>query len=364
MSDEPAAPHRRRPRYAGKYPRRFEDKYKEHQPEQYPETVGKVLASGKTPAGSHVPILVAEVLEALHPRPGDIVVDCTLGYGGHARAIVERIQPGGRLIGLDVDPLELPRTEARMRGLGLDASVFAVRRSNFAGLHAALAAEGIAGADCLLADLGVSSMQLDTPARGFSYKTPGPLDMRMNPNRGQPVSAWLRKLQPAALADLLRENADEPHAAEIADALAGQSIERTSDLTDLIRATLSPRGEDEREQSVRRVFQALRIAVNEEFTALDTLLRHLPACLNPGGRAAIISFHSGEDQRVKKAFQAGLRDGQYAAIADEPVRPSAEERRANPRAGAAKLRWARRSSIAIVRVVASIAISALLRVRF
>jgi 16S rRNA (cytosine1402-N4)-methyltransferase len=342
VSDLPSTPHRRRPRYAGKHPRRFDEKYKEHQPEQYPETVSKVLASGKTPAGTHVPIMVAEILEALHPHPGDRVVDCTIGYGGHARALLDRIQPGGTLLGLDVDPLELPKTEARLRMAGFGPDLVVVRRSNFAGLPAALAAEGLVGADCLLADLGVSSMQLDTPDRGFSFKTPGPLDMRMNPNRGQPASAWLRKIAAAELAALLEENADEPHAAALADALAGQSLEQTTDLTDVIRATLTRVDRDELDQSVRRVFQALRIAVNEEFTALDALLRHLPACLNAGGRAAILTFHSGEDRRVKKAFQAGLRDGQYSAIADDPIRPTPEERRANPRAGAAKLRWARR----------------------
>lgn len=345
MSDETPAPRRRRrrPRYAGRHPRRFEEKYKELQPDLYPDTVNKVRASGKTPAGSHVPIMVAEVLEVLDPRPGDTVVDCTLGYGGHARALLDRIQPGGRLLGLDVDPLELPKTEARLRALGLGPDLVMIRRSNFAGLPAALAAEGLAGADGLLADLGVSSMQLDTPDRGFSFKTPGPLDMRMNPNRGQPASAWLRKIRPAELEALLEEHADEPHAAVLAEALAGQALERTSDLTARIHATLARVGPDERDQSVRRVFQAVRIAVNEELTALDMLLRHLPACLSPGGRAAIISFHSGEDRRVKKAFQAGLRDGLYAAIADDPVRPAAGERRANPRAGAAKLRWARRA---------------------
>ena len=342
MTDEPSTPHRRRARYAGRYPRRFDEKYKEHHPEQYPETVRKVLDSGKTPAGAHVPILTAEILEALDPHRGDTVVDCTLGYGGHARAMLPRIQPGGKLLGLDVDPLELPKTEARIRRLGFGPNVFAARRSNFAGLPAALAAEGMAGADCLLADLGVSSMQLDTPGRGFSFKAPGPLDMRMNPNRGQPASALLAALEPAALAALLVENSDEPHAAMLAEALAGRTFAQTSDLAQAVRSALDHVRVDEREQSVRRVFQALRIAVNEEFTALDTLLRHLPQCLNPGGRVAIVAFHSGEDRRVKKAFQAGLRDGLYAAIAEEVVRPTAEECRANPRASAAKLRWARR----------------------
>jgi 16S rRNA (cytosine1402-N4)-methyltransferase len=341
VTGEPSPPHRRRARYLGKYPRRFDEKYKEHDPEQYPDTVSKVLASGKTPAGAHVPILTAEILEALAPQPGDTAVDCTLGYGGHARALLQRIQPGGTLLGLDVDPLELPKTEARMRRLGFGPDVFIARRSNFAGLPAALAAEGLAGADCLLADLGVSSMQLDTPGRGFSFRTPGPLDMRMNPNRGQPASALLRELEPAALAALFVENADEPHAVTLADSLAGRNFEQTSDLARAVRSALAHVRVEEREQSVRRVFQALRIAVNEEFTALDTLLRHLPQCMKPGGRVAIVAFHSGEDRRVKKAFQAGLRDGLYAAIADNVVRPTPEECRANPRASAAKLRWAR-----------------------
>jgi 16S rRNA (cytosine1402-N4)-methyltransferase len=256
--------------------------------------------------------------------------------------MLQRLHPGGKLLGLDVDSLELPKTEARMRSLGFGPDVFVVRRSNFAGLPAALAAEGLAGADCLLADLGVSSMQLDTPGRGFSCKTPGPLDMRMNPNRGQPASALLLKIGPAELAALLVENADEPHALILADVLAGRSHEQTSALTEVIRAALTHVEEEEREKSVRRVFQALRVAVNEEFTALDTLLRHVPQCMNPGGRVAIVAFHSGEDRRVKKAFQSGLRDGLYSAIAETVVRPNSEECRSNPRASAAKLRWARR----------------------
>jgi 16S rRNA (cytosine1402-N4)-methyltransferase len=339
---EPEQPHRRRPRYAGKYPRRFEDKYKELDPEKYPETVAKVLASGKTPAGSHVPIMVGEILDALAPRPGERAVDCTLGFGGHAREILARLQPGGQLLGLDVDPIEQPRTEARLRALGFGPDAFRGRRSNFAGLPQALAAEGWPGADLVLADLGLSSMQIDTPARGFSVKVAGPLDMRMNPQKGQPASALLGRLRPEALAELLRENADEPRADLLARRLAGREFALTTELAAAIRAELPNVSEDEREKSVRRVFQALRIAVNEEFTALDTLLRHLPECLNPGGRVAILTFHSGEDRRVKKAFQAALREGRFSAIAEDVIRPTAEECRANPRATSAKLRWARR----------------------
>jgi 16S rRNA (cytosine1402-N4)-methyltransferase len=342
VNDDAGAPHRRRPRYPGTHPRRFEEKYKEHAPDRYPETVARVLASGKTPAGSHVPIMVAEVLEALTPGPGERAVDCTVGYGGHARALLERLQPGGVLLGLDVDPVELPKTEARLRALGYGPDAFRARRSNFAGLPQALAAEGWPAADLVLADLGVSSMQLDTPGRGFSFKTPGPLDMRMNPGRGQPAAAWLRKADASRLAALLSD-ADEPQAERLALALSGRTFDETRQLADAVRAELAGTDDEERESSVRRVFLALRMAVNEELTALETLLRHVPGCLAPGGRVAILTFHSGEDRRVKKAFQAGLRDGAYAAIAGDVVRPSPEERRANPRAAAAKLRWAART---------------------
>jgi 16S rRNA (cytosine1402-N4)-methyltransferase len=335
-------PHRRRPRYAGKYPRRFEEKYKEHHPERYAETVAKVLASGKTPAGAHRSILVQEVLEVLAPQPGAIAADCTLGYGGHARELLARLQPGGRLFGLDVDPLELPKTEARLRALGFGPETFTACRSNFAGLPQVLAAAGLAGVDLILADLGVSSMQLDDPSRGFSVKQEGPLDMRMNPQRGQPASALLRKLQPDALATLLAENADEPRARLLAEALAGRDYRTTKALETDLRKLLRGVGEEDQKLTIRRVFQALRIAVNDEFSALESLLRVLPGCLRPGGRTAILTFHSGEDRRVKKAFEAGLRDGVYAEIAPEVIRPSAEERYANPRSAPAKLRWARR----------------------
>ncbi|MBI3853389.1 MAG: 16S rRNA (cytosine(1402)-N(4))-methyltransferase RsmH [Verrucomicrobia bacterium] len=338
----PATPHRRRPRYAGKNPRRFGDKYKEHDPQRYGETVAKVLASGKTPAGTHRPVMVAEILEVLAPKPGEVAVDGTLGYGGHAEEILARLQPGGRMLGLDTDPIELPRTEARLRAAGFGSEILTVLRSNFAGLPQALARAALPGADCILADLGVSSMQLDDPSRGFSAKSDGPLDMRMNPQRGFPASVWLEKISPDALAQLLRENADEPRASELAVVLAKGRFATTKALTKAIRATLRRVNKEEVELTVRRVFQALRIAVNDEFSALDMFLRHLPACLNPGGRVTILTFHSGEDRRVKKAFAAGLRDQLYADIAREIVRPTPDERRNNPRSSPAKLRWARK----------------------
>jgi 16S rRNA (cytosine1402-N4)-methyltransferase len=342
-SPENPPPHRRRPRYWGRNPRRFEEKYKEHNPQRYADTVAKVLASGKTPAGTHRPIMVVEILEALRPKPGELAVDCTLGYGGHAREILARLQPGGRLLGLDADPVELPRTEARLRAAGFGPETFTAVRSNFAGLPQALAAANLTGADCILADLGVSSMQLDDPLRGFSMKLDGPLDMRMNPQRGFPASVLLEKTPPVALARLFEENADEPRAHELANALAGRTFPTTKALGAGVRAVFPRMGKEESNLTVRRVFQALRIAVNDEFSALDMLLRHLPACLNPAGRVAILTFHSGEDRRVKKSFEAGLRDGFYADIAREVIRPSPEERRNNPRSSPAKLRWAVKS---------------------
>ena len=337
----------RRVRYPGRHPRKFEDKYKELAPDHYPAEVQKVLAAGKTPAGSHRPIMVAEVLACLRPAPGEAAVDCTLGGGGHAEAILERVQPGGRVIGLDVDAHELLRTEARLRAAGFGADAFVARHMNFAALPQALAHEGLAQVSIVLADLGVSSMQLDNPARGFSYKQPGPLDMRMNPARAETAAALLSRVSEATLAGLLDENADEPHAEIIARLLKQQPVITTHALDRLVRTGLAnalPRlSKADLKMSVRRTLQALRIAVNDEFSALDALLRSLPLCLSPGGRAALLTFHSGEDRRVKKSFQAGYREGVYSAVATEVIRPSMEETRSNRRASSAKLRWAVRA---------------------
>lgn len=340
MDQAPSPEHRRRPRYPGKNPRRFEHKYKELDPVRHPETVAKVLAAGKTPAGSHVPIMVGEILEVLRPFPGDFAVDCTLGHGGHARAILERLVPGGHLLGLDVDPHELPRTEERLRSAGFGSDRFTALKSNFAGLPAAIAKSGRTGADLILADLGVSSMQLDNPERGFSTKASGPLDMRMNPSRGISAASWLEKVAADKLAAILSDNSDEPHARELAQALAGRRFALTTDLAAAIREAMPSTATEERELAVRRVFQAIRIEVNEEFSALDALLRALPGCLNPNGRVAIITFHSGEDRRVKKAFQDAQREGIFREVARRVIRAGPAERHANPRSTSAKLRWA------------------------
>ena len=339
--------HTRRPRYPGKNPRQFHQKYKELAPESYPAEVQKILASGKTPAGTHRPIMVNEVLECLRPAPGEVAIDCTLGGGGHAQAILERLQPGGRLIGLDVDPQELPRTTARLAA-GFGPDTFVARHSNFAGLPKVLAAEALVAADLILADLGVSSMQIDNPDRGFSYKEPGPLDMRMDPSRGEPAFQLLARISEEALASLLTENADEPHAGLISRLLKQKPLTTTHAVENVVRMGLNkalPKlPKTDVKMSVRRTFQALRIAVNDEFAALDALLRSLPYCLAPGGRVAILTFHSGEDRRVKKAFQAGYRDGVYADRANEVIRSTKEETFSNRRAAAAKLRWAIRAS--------------------
>ena len=355
-------PRKRRPRYRGTHPRAFSEKYKELDPTRFPNEREKVLASGKTPAGSHVPVLVLEVLAALGPKAGDLAVDATLGFGGHASELLKRILPGGRLLGLDVDPIELPRAEARLKALarerGEPDAVRCVRR-NYAGLRKLLAedARGAAGADVVLADLGVSSMQLDDPSRGFSWKHDVPLDLRMNPGRGQPAGALLMRMKKEEIEDLLREYGDEPEAERIAAALretiearGGESpfhLLRTSDVAAAVELAYegqtSRDASEAKKSSLQRTFQAIRILVNDELTALDAFLRDLPHCLAPAGRVAILTFHSGEDRLVKKAFAAGHADGTYAEVSRKVVRASSEERRANPRSQPAKLRRAVRA---------------------
>ncbi len=350
MTELPSDKPPRRPRYQGPNPRQFHEKYKEHQSEKYAEDVAKVVAKGKTPAGTHRPILVAEILEKLAPQPGEIAVDCTLGYGGHAKELLTVVQPGGRLIGVDADPLELPKTEARLRALGFPPESLVVRRMNYAGILTLVLSESPEGADVMLADLGLSSMQIDDPSRGFTFKADGPLDMRLNPEHGRPASVLLSQLDDAGLAKLLEANADEPQAVKLAsvilEAHASYPFQTTTDLANVVTEFVRKqrKGSDELiKETVRRVFQALRIAVNDEFGALDSFLRQLPACLKSGGRIAILSFHSGEDRRVKRAFKEGLRDGIYSSISDDVIRPTPEEQRSNPRSSSAKLRFAVRT---------------------
>lgn len=350
QSPEPPKPHKRRVRYKGKNPRRFEDKYKEHDPAKYSRDVLHIIARGRTPAGMHLPICVKEILSILAPGPGETGLDATLGFGGHAQEILPRLRPGGRLFGLDVDPIELPRVEARLRGLGFSEKELVVRKMNFAGIMSLLPEAG-GGFDFILADLGVSSMQLDNPRRGFTYKFEGPLDLRLNPSRGVPASALLKSISVQALAKLLARNADEPHSEAIARAIKDnpEPVTTTVRLSDTVRAALKklPLKETDNaiKKSLQRTFMALRIGVNEELSVLDRFLDALPWCLKPGGRAAILSFHSGEDRRVKKAFAAGEESGIYSGIAPTCIRPSSEEQQKNSRSSCAKLRWAIRSVI-------------------
>jgi len=342
---------KRRKRYSGKNPRRFEDKYKELAPEHYVDDVAKIVASGKTPAGTHRPIMVDEIMDYVAAQPGETAVDCTLGYGGHSRILVEALQPGGKLYGLDVDPIEQPRTERRLRAAGHGTEAFQARHMNFAGLPKLIAQEQLEGFDIVIADLGVSSMQIDNPERGFTFKADGPLDLRLNPGHGQSAAGLLTNTTVAKLAAILAENADEPRAELLSEAILlaqkTKPLRRTRQLAQTIQAALTNSAHYVSETDItdtqRRVFQALRIAVNDEFGALDSLLRVLPDCLKPSGRVAILTFHSGEDRRVKKAFQTGVRDGVYSSVSDKVIRAAFEERHSNPRSTSAKLRWAVRT---------------------
>ena len=343
--------HKRRPRYSGTHPKRYAEKYKELQPEKYPETVAKLLEKGHTPVGMHVPICVQEILDFLQVQPGQVGLDATLGYGGHSSELLKRLEGRGHLYALDVDPIEIVKTRERLAGMGFGPDILTVKRLNFADIDT-LPAEGAGPFDFVLADLGVSSMQLDNPERGFSYKKDGPLDLRLDPEKGVSAAQRLRELTRSELEGMLLENADEPYAAEIARTVAaalkkGAAIDTTTALRGLIEDALAflPAGEraEAVKKSCQRTFQALRIDVNSEFEVLEQFLDKLPLVLAPGGRAAILTFHSGEDRLVKKSFKRLQREGVYSAVADEVIRPSAQECARNSRARSTKMRWAVRA---------------------
>lgn len=303
-----------------------------------------------TPQGEHRPVLLDEVLTALAPQPGEIAVDCTLGWAGHAVELLRRVTPGGRLVAFDLDADNLPRARARLEEVGGD---FTLHHGNFAGIASVLAAQGIEQADMILADLGMSSMQVDDAERGFSYVRDGPLDMRMDRSRGRSAADLLATISEAELAQALRDYGDEPDAQRVAALLVAARqhtpIRRTSDLA---RVLVEAQGQEAWRlhptqgkwnlHPAARTFQALRILVNRELANLEHLLRVLPSLLRPGGRVAIISFHSGEDRLVKAAFRDNQRAGIFEAISPEPLRATFRERTANPRSRSAKLRWARR----------------------
>jgi 16S rRNA (cytosine1402-N4)-methyltransferase len=296
--------------------------------------------------------MLAEVLAAIEPKPGEVAVDATLGGAGHARELLRRVTPGGRLFGLDLDPANLEPARALLSEIG---GAFSLHHANFAGLQAILGAEGVR-ADAVIVDLGMSSMQVDDANRGFSFVRDGPLDMRMDSTRGRTAAQLLASLSESELASAFRDLGDEPHAEKIAAAIVAYrsngSISRTVELARLIQEAApvtvirGPGQATPRQQQIRptaRVFQALRILVNRELANLQAFLRFLPDILAPSGRAAIISFHSGEDRLVKNAFREGMRSGIFISGSDEPIRASAGERYANPRSRSAKLRWIRRA---------------------
>lgn len=343
-------PHKRRVRYKGKYPRNYKEKYKELNPEKYQDTIEKVIRKGSTPAGMHISIMVKEIIDFLQIKPGQTGFDATLGYGGHTKAMLECLKGQGHMYATDVDPIESAKTKKRLADAGFGEDILTIRLQNFCTIDEIAKEAG--GFDFVLADLGVSSMQIDNPDRGFSFKVDGPLDLRLNPEKGISAAERLAQIDEGELAGMLWENSDEPYAEELAHAIVterkhGKPIDTTTRLREVIEETLSFLPEKEKKDTVKktcqRTFQALRIDVNNEFEVLYEFMEKLLGALKPGGRAAILTFHSGEDKLVKKALKQGYKEGVYSEIANDVVRPSAEECAQNGRARSTKMRWAVRA---------------------
>lgn len=343
-------PHKRRVRYKGTHPRNYKEKYKELNPDKYSDTVQKVIQKGSTPAGMHISICVREILEFLEIKPGQKGLDATLGYGGHTAKMLAELHGKGHIYALDVDPIESVKTEKRLLDMGFGPDILTIIHTNFINIDEVAKEHG--KFDFILADLGVSSMQIDNPDRGFSYKTDGPLDLRLNPEAGISAADRLADITQAELEGMLEENADEPYAHELSLAITskirkGEKINTTTALRHVIEDTLSfvPAAEQKEviKKTCQRTFQALRIDVNSEFEVLEAFLEKLPSVLNPGGRVAILTFHSGEDRLVKKSFKQFQREGLYRDVAKDVIRPSAEECAMNGRARSTKMRWAIRS---------------------
>ena len=339
--------HKRRVRYKGTHPRKFSEKYKELNPEKYGDEVQKIISKGNTPAGMHISIMVNEILDVLRIQPGQQGLDATLGYGGHTRAMLQKLEGRGHLYGLDVDTIEIEKTKKRLRDAGFGEDIFTAVNINFANIDQVAAQYG--KFDFVLADLGVSSMQIDNPERGFTFKYDGPLDLRLDPSKGITAAERLKQVSQPELQGMLIENADEPYALQISRAIIskikkGQPVETTMQLRSVIEEALAYLPAATRKEAVKkscqRTFQALRIDINNEYEVLYDFLNKLPDILNPGARVAILTFHSGEDRLVKKAFQSYFRGGIFSDIAKDVIRPSAAECGQNPRARSTKLRWA------------------------
>lgn len=344
-------PHKRRVHYSGTHPKRFEEKYKEHNPEKYADTIEHVIQRGATPAGMHISIMVQEILDFLQIQPGQTGLDATLGYGGHTGHMLRALQGQGHIYALDVDPIESAKTKKRLLDQGFGPDILTVRLQNFADIDLVSQETG-KKFDFILADLGVSSMQIDNPDRGFTYKVEGPLDLRLNPEKGISAAERLKDIPFDELEGMLIENSDEPYATEIAETVmrwreAGREIETTTQLRQVVEEALSFLPKKELKEAVKkscqRTFQALRIDINCEFEVLYEFLDKLPQVLAPNGRVAILTFHSGEDRLVKQAFKRFYREGVYSDIAHDVIRPSAEECFRNSRAKSTKMRWAIRS---------------------
>ena len=347
MEQETQTTHKRRVHYKGKYPKKFEEKYKELQPEKYGDTIAHVIEKGNTPAGMHISIMVKEILDFLQIKPGEIGFDATLGYGGHTKAMLERLEGQGHIYATDVDPEESAKTKKRLADLGFGEEILTVRLQNFCTIDEI--AKEVGGFDFILADLGVSSMQIDNPKRGFSFKVDGPLDLRLNQEAGISAAERLDTITREELAGMLYENSDEPYCEELAKAITdeirkGNRIDTTTKLRAVIEKTLDFLPEKEKKDTIKktcqRTFQALRIDVNREFEGLYEFMEKLPDALRPGGRVAILTFHSGEDKLVKRALKEGYKAGIYADYAKDVVRPSAQECVKNGRARSTKMRWA------------------------
>lgn len=339
--------HKRRVRYKGTHPKNYKEKYKEHQPEKYKDTIEKVISKGSTPAGMHLSICVKEIIEFLQIKPGQIGLDATLGYGGHTSHMLKCLEGKGHIYGLDVDPIESAKTKERLESQGYGPDILTVKLINFANIDEVVAESG--PLDFVLADLGVSSMQIDNPDRGFSYKVEGPLDLRLDPSKGISAAERLKNISQPELEGMLIENSDEPYAREISRAVVseikkGRAIDTTTRLKEVIEGVLTSVPAAERKEVVKktcqRTFQALRIDVNSEFEVLEQFMEKLPNVLAKGGRVAILTFHSGEDRLVKQYFKHFYREGIYSDIAKDVIRPSLEECNINSRARSTKMRWA------------------------
>lgn len=347
MKQDTEKVHKRRVRYKGKYPRKYEEKYKELNPEKYKDTIAHVISKGNTPAGMHISIMVKEILDFLQIKPGETGFDATLGYGGHTKAMMECLKGEGHMYATDVDPEESAKTKKRLAEQGFGEDILTVKLQNFCTIDEI--AEEVGGFDFILADLGVSSMQIDNPKRGFSFRADGPLDLRLNQEKGISAAERLDEISREELAGMLYENSDEPYCEEIAKAITdeirkGNRVDTTTKLREIIADTLDFLPEKEKKDTIRktcqRVFQALRIDVNREFEVLYEFMEKLPDALKPGGRVAILTFHSGEDKLVKKALKAGYKAGIYSDYAKDVIRPSAQECAQNGRARSTKMRWA------------------------